>query len=232
MNNVDTDEVNKFSDLASHWWDKNSKFKPLHDINPLRLGYIKEKCNGVLENKKILDIGCGGGILTESLALEGAQVTGIDASDTSIEVAKAHLSKSGLDINYQKTTVEEFAKTNKLKFDVITCLEMLEHVPYPSSTIQSCSNLVKAKGKVFLSTINRNPKSYLFAIIGAEYILNLLPKGTHDWDKFIKPSELDKWARKSNLTMIDMIGLNYNPITKIYKLGDDISVNYLCCYQK
>ncbi|WXU00847.1 MAG: Ubiquinone biosynthesis O-methyltransferase [Catillopecten margaritatus gill symbiont] len=230
--NVDTNEVEKFAALASRWWDKNSEFKPLHDINPLRLNYIKEKCGGSLEGKKILDVGCGGGILAEALALEGAIVTGIDMAEAGLEVAKLHLLESGLDIDYQKIPVEEFAKNNAEAYDIVTCLEMLEHVPDPSSIIKACSEIVKPSGQTFFSTLNRNAKSYLFAIVGAEYVLNLLPKGTHDWDKFIRPSEMDEWARNSGLTLKSMIGMTYNPFTKVYKLEDDVSVNYLCFYQK
>jgi 2-polyprenyl-6-hydroxyphenyl methylase/3-demethylubiquinone-9 3-methyltransferase len=232
MSNVDYTEVDKFAALASRWWDKNSEFKPLHDINPLRLDYIKQKCGGSLEGKKILDVGCGGGILAESLALEGAIVTGIDMAEAGLEVAKLHLLESGLDVSYQKIPVEEFAKDNAANFDIVTCLEMLEHVPDPNSIIKSCSEIVKPDGQVFFSTLNRNTKSYLFAIIGAEYILKLLPQGTHDWDKFIKPSEMDEWARHSDLTLKSIIGMTYNPFTKVYKLEDDVSVNYLCYYQK
>ncbi len=230
--NVDIDEVNKFATLASRWWDKNSEFKPLHDINPLRLNYIKEKCGGSLQGKKILDVGCGGGILAESLALEGAIVTGIDMAEAGLEVAKLHLLESGLEVDYQKIPVEAFAKDNAQAFDIVTCLEMLEHVPDPSSIIKACSELVKTDGQLFFSTLNRNAKSYLFAIIGAEYILKLLPQGTHDWNKFIQPSEMDEWARHSDLTLKSMIGMTYNPFTKSYKLENDVSVNYLCHYQK
>ena len=203
--NIDQDEINKFADLASRWWDKNSEFKPLHDINPLRVEYIKQKCGGSLQGKKILDIGCGGGILAEALALEGAQVTAIDKAGPGLEVAKLHLLESGLDIDYQNITAEEFSEKSKSKFDVICCLEMLEHVPSPNSVINACSDLVKKSGDVFFSTINRNIKSYLFAIIGAEYILNLLPKGTHDWNKFIEPAELNDWAESANLDIKDIL---------------------------
>ncbi len=228
--NVDQEEVNKFASLASRWWDKNSEFKPLHDINPLRLNYIKEKLGGSLKGKKILDVGCGGGILAESLANEGANVTGIDMAEAGLEVAKLHLLESGLNIDYQKIPAEELATTRKDEFDIVTCLEMLEHVPDPSSIISACAELVKPGGDVFFSTINRNPKSYLFAIIGAEYILKLLPQGTHDWDKFILPSEMEQWARDAGLSLQAIIGMTYNPFTKKYKLEDDVSVNYLCHY--
>ncbi len=230
--NIDLDEVEKFASLAARWWDKDSEFKPLHDINPLRLNYIKEQYDGSIKGKRILDVGCGGGILCESLALEGAEVVGIDLAEAGLEVAKLHLLESGLDVNYQKITAEEFAESNAETFDIVTCMEMLEHVPEPSSIIKSCSKLVKPQGRVFFSTINRNPKSYFFAIVGAEYVLNLLPKGTHNYEKFIRPSEIDKWARRNNLSIASMIGMTYNPITKRYKLEKDVSVNYLTHYQK
>ena len=230
--NIDLDEVEKFSSLAARWWDKDSEFKPLHDINPLRLNYIKEQYGGSIKGKRILDVGCGGGILCESLALEGAEVVGIDLAEAGLEVAKLHLLESGLDVNYQKITAEEFAESNAETFDIVTCMEMLEHVPEPSSIIKSCSKLAKPQGRVFFSTINRNPKSYFFAIVGAEYVLNLLPKGTHNYEKFIRPSEIDKWARRNNLSIASMIGMTYNPITKRYKLEKDVSVNYLTHYQK
>ena len=230
--NVDQEEVNKFAVLAARWWDRNSEFKPLHDINPLRLNYIKEQCGGILEGKRILDVGCGGGILSESLALEGATVVGIDLAEAGLEVAKLHLLESGLDIDYQSISAEDLAEKETESFDVIACLEMLEHVPDPSLVIEACSKLVKPQGQVFFSTINRNPKSYFFAIVGAEYVLNLLPKGTHNYEKFIRPSEIDEWARSSELSISSMIGMTYNPITKKYKLGDDVSVNYMTQYQK
>jgi len=230
--NVDHEEVNKFAVLAARWWDRNSEFKPLHDINPLRLNYIKEQCGGTLKGKRILDVGCGGGILSESLALEGATVVGIDLAEAGLEVAKLHLLESGLDIDYQSISAEDLAEKETESFDVIACLEMLEHVPDPSLVIEACSKLVKPQGKVFFSTINRNPKSYFFAIVGAEYVLNLLPKGTHNYEKFIRPSEIDEWARSSDLSISSMIGMTYNPITKKYKLGDDVSVNYMVHYEK
>ena len=230
--NVDHDEVNKFAVLAARWWDRNSEFKPLHDINPLRLNYIKEQCGGSLEGKRILDIGCGGGILSESLALEGASVVGIDLAEAGLEVAKLHLLESGLDIDYQFISAEELAQSESGSFDVIACLEMLEHVPDPSLIIEACSKLIKPDGQLFFSTINRNPKSYFFAIVGAEYVLNLLPKVTHHYEKFIRPSEIDEWARAYDLSISSMIGMTYNPITKKYKLGDDVSVNYIVHYMK
>jgi 2-polyprenyl-6-hydroxyphenyl methylase/3-demethylubiquinone-9 3-methyltransferase len=230
--NVDHEEVNKFAVLAARWWDRNSEFKPLHDINPLRLNYIKKQCGGTLEGKRILDVGCGGGILSESLALEGATVVGIDLAEAGLEVAKLHLLESGLDIDYQSISAEDLAEKETESFDVIACLEMLEHVPDPSLVIEACSKLVKPQGKVFFSTINRNPKSYFFAIVGAEYVLNLLPKGTHNYEKFIRPSEIDGWARNFNLSISSIIGMTYNPLTKKYKLGDDVSVNYMTHYKK
>ncbi len=230
--NVDHEEVEKFAALAARWWDKNSEFKPLHDINPLRLNYIKEQCGGTLEGKRILDIGCGGGILSESLANEGAIVVGIDLAEASLEVAKLHLLESGFDIDYQFISAEDLTDSELESFDVITCLEMLEHVPDPSLIIDACSKLVKPNGRVFFSTINRNPKSYFFAIVGAEYVLNLLPKGTHNYEKFIRPSEIDEWARLYDLSISSMIGMTYNPITKKYKLDDDVSVNYIIHYEK
>ncbi len=232
MSNVDFNEVDKFAQLASRWWDKDSEFKPLHDINPLRLKYIKEQVSEPLKDKKILDVGCGGGILSEAMALEGANVTGIDMAEAGLEVAKLHLLESELNIDYHKIPVEEFAEQHPSSFDLVTCLEMLEHVPDPSSIIKACAKLVKPGGQVFFSTINRNTKSYLFAIIGAEYILKLLPQGTHDFDKFIQPAEIDEWARESSLALKSMIGMTYNPLTKVYKLENDVSVNYLCSYSK
>jgi 2-polyprenyl-6-hydroxyphenyl methylase/3-demethylubiquinone-9 3-methyltransferase len=233
MQNIDEKEINKFAELASRWWDETSEFKPLHQINPLRAAYIKEKCGGDLVGKKILDIGCGGGILAESLAKEGAEVVAIDMAEASLEVAKLHLLESQLDIEYIKSTAEDFAQENAAKFDIVCCLEMLEHVPEPKSVISAASQLVKSKGKVFFSTINRNPKSYLFAIIGAEYILKLLPKGTHDFNKFIKPSEMDAFARSAGLSLQEIIGMTYNPLSEVYKLDkNDVSVNYLSYYHK
>ena len=226
IKNLDHDEVSKFDELAAKWWDKEGEFKPLHQINPLRVGFIKERSN--LEGKKVLDVGCGGGILAEALNELGAKVTGIDASENTIGVARSHSKSIGSDVEYIQNTIEEFISSNPdKKFDVITCLEMLEHVPSPDKVIKSCSSLLKEDGNIYFSTINRNPRSYLFAVIGAEYILNLLPKGTHDYDKFIKPSELAKWIRDAGLNSIETIGLSYNPITDNYWLGKDIQVNYM-----
>jgi len=223
--NVDAKEVNKFDELARKWWDKNSEFKPLHEINPLRVDFIHSKAN--VEGKRVLDVGCGGGILTEALAAKGAIITGIDMAEKPLQVAKLHMHESKLDIDYQLTTIEEYAEEHAGEFDIITCLEMMEHVPDPESIIASCKKLLKPDGDLFLSTINRNAKSYLFAVVGAEYILQLLAKGTHDYEKFIKPSELARWLRNHDFNLETLKGMSYNPITKIYKLGSDTSVNYL-----
>ena len=230
MKNVDDLEIRKFEALASRWWDPNSEFKPLHDINPLRVNYISQHIN--LAEKRVLDIGCGGGILAEALAHHGAAVTAIDKAEASLSVARLHLLESQLDISYLDSTAEEFAEAQPAQFDVVTCLEMLEHVPDPSSVVAACQRLVKPGGLVFFSTINRNPKSYLFAIIGAEYLLNLLPRGTHDYAKLIKPSELAAWSRQAHLTLKDQIGMGYNPLTKKYFLQNSLDVNYLACYEK
>jgi 2-polyprenyl-6-hydroxyphenyl methylase/3-demethylubiquinone-9 3-methyltransferase len=223
--NIDPAEIHKFSEGAAHWWDKEGEFKPLHDLNPIRLDYINQRAS--LAHKKVLDIGCGGGILTESMAQLGAHVTGIDMSEAALTVAKLHQHESGVNIHYQLITAEKMAEEHPSEYDVVTCLEMLEHVPDPSSVIAACARLVKPGGDVFFSTLNRNMKSYLSAIIGAEYILKLLPKNTHDFAKFIRPSELSEWARKANLTIHHMTGLNYNIFTKKYALTTDVSVNYL-----
>jgi len=224
--NLDHDEVNKFDELATRWWDTEGEFKPLHQINPLRVRFIRERCE--LNGKKILDVGCGGGILSEALSSLGAKVTGIDASDNTIGVAMSHSKKVGSNVKFLKNTIEEFKSSHpEEKFDVITCLEMLEHVPSPADIVKICSEMLEDGGDIFFSTINRNPRSYLFAILGAEYILNLLPKGTHDYEKFIKPSELAKWIRGSDLSSKETVGLSYNPITGNYWLGKDIQVNYM-----
>ncbi len=228
--NFDAAELTKFSELAHKWWDKTSEFKPLHDINPLRLNYIDNLVS--LTEKTVLDVGCGGGILSESMAAMGAKVTGIDLGEKALKVAQLHSLESGINVDYQRVAVEKFAGDNPEKFDVVTCLEMLEHVPDPSSVIKACAMLVKTGGHVFFSTINRNPKSYLFAVIGAEYLLNMLPRGTHDYAKFIKPSELAGWARVAGLTLEGETGMSYNAITQQYKLGDDVSVNYLMHFTK
>ena len=225
MINVDEVELNKFSNLAHKWWDKTSEFKPLHDINPLRLNYIDKALT--LKGKTVLDVGCGGGILSESMAERGAKVTGIDLGEKALKVAQLHSLESGVAVDYQLISVEKLAEQQPASFDVVTCLEMLEHVPDPASVVAACAKLVKPGGKVFFSTINRNPKAYLFAVIGAEYLLNMLPRGTHDYAKFIKPSELASWTRLAGLSLNHQIGMSYNPITQHYWLGDDVSVNYM-----
>lgn len=229
--NVDPNEIRKFEELASRWWDKNSEFKPLHDINPLRANWIDNLAP--VAEKKVLDVGCGGGILAEALAQRGAQVTGIDMGDAPLGVAKLHQLESGLSIDYQKSTAEDFAKQHENAFDTVTCLEMLEHVPDPSSVVRACAKMLKPGGHVFFSTINRNPKAFLFAIIGAEYVLRLLPRGTHEYAKFIRPSELANWSREADLQVNKMTGLLFNPLTKKYKLsGSDMDVNYMISTQK
>ncbi|MFM2435350.1 MAG: hypothetical protein RL063_1331 [Pseudomonadota bacterium] len=223
--NADELELQKFGDLAHKWWDKNSEFKPLHAINPLRLNWIDGLIG--LKGKRVLDVGCGGGILSESMYFKGAEVVGIDLGEKALNVAKLHQLESGAKVDYQYIAVEELATQQSASFDVVTCMEMLEHVPNPAAIITACARLVKPGGSVFFSTINRNPKAYLFAVLGAEYVLNLLPKGTHDYTKFIKPSELASWARIANLDIHSMRGMSYNPITQHYSLGDDVAVNYM-----
>lgn len=230
MSNVDAAEIRKFEALAARWWDPASEFKPLHEINPLRMNYISQHIN--LAEKQVLDIGCGGGILAEAMAHHGASVSAIDLAEASLSVAKLHLLESGLEIDYQKSSAEDFAESHAEQFDVVTCLEMLEHVPDPASVVAACKKVVKPGGLVFFSTINRNPKSYLFAIIGAEYVLNLLPRGTHDYGKFIRPSELAAWCREASLELQDQIGMGYNPLSKRYSLQKNLGVNYLACYQR
>lgn len=226
MANVDTAEIAKFEALASRWWDKNSEFKPLHDINPLRANFIDER--SPVAQQKIIDVGCGGGILAESLAQRGAQVTGIDMGEAPLAVARLHALESGVDLSYEKITAEDKAAQLPGAFDVVTCMEMLEHVPDPASVVRACAQLVKAGGDVYFSTINRSPKAYAFAIVGAEYILKLLPKGTHEYSKFIRPSELAQWLRAAGLELQTITGMTYNPITSTYKLNaNDVSVNYL-----
>jgi len=225
VTNADPIELEKFSQLAHKWWDPHSDFKPLHDINPLRLGYIDRHAG--LNGKTVVDVGCGGGILSESMAGLGATVTGIDLSEKALQVAKLHLLESEKQVDYRKVAVEDLAAEQPGHYDVVTCLEMLEHVPDPSSVIEACTKLVKPGGWVFFSTLNRNPKAYLLAVIGAEYILNMLPKGTHDYSKFIKPSELAQFIRNNGLNMDNIIGMTYNPLTKIYALGKDTDVNYM-----
>ena len=224
-NNVDHAEIAKFEALASRWWDPASEFKPLHDINPLRLDFIDERTS--LSGKQVLDVGCGGGILSESMAARGAQVTGIDMGEAPLAVARLHLKESGEQVDYQRIPVEQLAAQQPASFDVVTCLEMLEHVPDPASVIEACMRLVKPGGHVFFSTINRNPKAWLMAIVGAEYILRLLPKGTHEYRKLIKPSELGQWARQAGLDIQELTGMHYNPLTQHYSLGPGVDVNYL-----
>jgi 2-polyprenyl-6-hydroxyphenyl methylase/3-demethylubiquinone-9 3-methyltransferase len=228
--NVDQEEIGKFEELAARWWDPESEFKPLHDINPLRLDYVDRIAD--LKGKRVLDVGCGGGILAESMAERGAHVTGIDMGEAPLEVARLHLLESGLDVDYQRIPVEQLAEEQPDSFDIITCMEMLEHVPDPSSVVGACAKLAKPGGHLFFSTLNRNPKSYLFAIIGAEYLLRLLPKGTHDYDKFIKPSELERWIRDAELTSTDITGLVYNPLIGSYRLDRDVDVNYMVACRK
>ncbi len=224
--NVDQIEIEKFSHNAHHWWDRNGQFKTLHDINPLRLDYIDR--NAPLSGKTVLDVGCGGGVLAESMAGRGAKVTGIDMAEKALNVAKLHLFESGHEVEYLMTPVEEFARTRPRHYDIVTCMEMLEHVPDPQSIVAACSELVKPGGHVFFSTLNRNPKSYLYAVLGAEYILNMLPRGTHDYAKFIKPSELAHYCRNMGLEVEDLIGLNYDPFDRSYSLGrGDVDVNYI-----
>jgi len=225
MLNADPAELDKFGDLAHRWWDPNSEFKPLHDINPLRLDWIDDAIS--LRGKRVVDVGCGGGLLSEGMAVRGAEVTGIDLSEKPLGVAKLHLLESGQKVDYRKVAVEQLATEMPGAFDAVTCLEMLEHVPDPASIVAACARLVKPGGQVFFSTINRNPKAYLFAVIGAEYLLQMLPKGTHDFARFIKPSELTRWCKQAGLEPDELIGMTYNPLTRHYALGRDTDVNYL-----
>ena len=228
--NVDAAELAKFGALAARWWDPNSEFKPLHDINPLRLNWIDKRVG--LADKRVIDIGCGGGILAESMATLGADVTGIDLSEKPLNVAKLHLLESGQQVDYQLVAAEEIARKQPENFDCVTCMEMLEHVPDPPSSVRAAAALVKPGGWVFFSTLNRNPKSFLFAIIGAEYVLNLLPIGTHEYRRFITPAELAAMARDAGLTVSEFIGMTYNPFSKIYALNNDVSVNYIVACRK
>ena len=225
MVNVDPAELEKFSNLAHRWWDPQGEFRPLHEINPLRLGWIDRHAQ--LNGKVVLDVGCGGGILTEAMTQLGAQATGIDLSDKALKVAQLHLHESGLKISYEKVSAEDFAARHAGEFDVVTCMELLEHVPEPASMVAACARLARPGGQVFFSTINRNPKAYLFAVVGAEYVLKLLPKGTHDYARFIKPSELARWCRAAGLRAEELMGMTYNPLTRAYRLGSDCDVNYL-----
>jgi 2-polyprenyl-6-hydroxyphenyl methylase/3-demethylubiquinone-9 3-methyltransferase len=228
--NSDPREVAKFEALAAGWWDTAGAFKSLHDINPLRLRFI-EGSSG-LGGKKILDVGCGGGILAESMAARGAAVTGIDASGAALDSARAHLQESGVQVEYVHATAEQIAEQRAEAFDLVTCMELLEHVPEPASVVRACARLVRPGGQVIFSTINRNPKAYLLAVIGAEYVLGLLPRGTHDYAKFIRPSELDGWSRASGLSLEELRGLTYNPVTRHYRLAHDVQVNYLARLHK
>jgi 2-polyprenyl-6-hydroxyphenyl methylase/3-demethylubiquinone-9 3-methyltransferase len=223
--NADPLELEKFSELAHRWWDPESEFRPLHEINPLRLDWI-DRCV-CIAGKRLLDVGCGGGILSESMAARGADVTGIDLSEKALSVARLHLLESGRNVRYLLQSAEDHACENGGRYDVVTCMEMLEHVPNPASTIRACASLVRPGGTVFFSTLNRNPKSWLFAIVGAEYVLRLLPRGTHEYERFIKPSELAQDARAAGLREAELMGMSYNPFTKVYSLGRDTTVNYL-----
>jgi 2-polyprenyl-6-hydroxyphenyl methylase/3-demethylubiquinone-9 3-methyltransferase len=228
--NVDRAEIHKFEELASRWWDPHSEFKPLHDINPLRLDYIHRKAP--LAGRTAIDVGCGGGLLAEGMARLGAAVTGIDMGEAPLTVARLHQHESGVEVDYQRKTAEQMAADKPAAFDICTCLEMLEHVPDAASVIQACAALVRPGGDVFFSTINRNPKAYLFAIVGAEYVLRMLPRGTHEYSKFIRPSELERWARAAGLQLQELIGMTYNPLTAEYGLGSDVDVNYLAWFKK
>ncbi len=223
--NVDPQELEKFGQLAHRWWDPDSEFRPLHEINPLRLEWIDRHC--ALEGKRVLDVGCGGGILSESMAARGAEVTGIDLSDKALKVAQLHLLESGAQVTYRNIAVEGLAREQPLRYDVVTCMEVLEHVPDPASQVRACAALLKPGGQAFFATINRNPKAFLFAIVGAEYVLRLLPRGTHEYEKLIKPSELARFCRAAGLDVGDMVGMSYNPFTRIYALGRDTDVNYI-----
>jgi 2-polyprenyl-6-hydroxyphenyl methylase/3-demethylubiquinone-9 3-methyltransferase len=224
--NVDPQEIAKFEAMASRWWDPNGDFRPLHEINPLRANFIDT--HSPVAGKRVVDVGCGGGLLSEALAHRGARVTGIDMGEAPLSVAELHRLESGVDVDYRRATAEQLAEQSPGEFDVVCCLEMLEHVPDPASVIAACADLVRPGGSIYLSTINRNPKAFLFAIVGAEHILRMLPAGTHEYDKFIRPSELAEWIRAAGLTLKEMTGLTYNPLTRNYRLDDrDVSVNYM-----
>jgi len=224
--NVDPGELAKFSALAHRWWDPTSEFRPLHEINPLRLAHIERLAGGVA-GKRVVDVGCGGGILAEAMAARGAKVTGIDLADKPLKVAMLHRLEVGSSVDYRLVSAEALAEESPAAFDLVTCMELLEHVPDPASTVRACARLARPGGRVFFSTINRNPKSFLFAIVGAEYVLRLLPRGTHDFARFIRPSELARACRDAGLRMDDLTGMTYNPLTKVYSLGRDVDVNYL-----
>ncbi len=230
MENVDELEIRKFEALAARWWDPNSEFKPLHDINPLRLEYIDSLVD--LAGKRVLDVGCGGGILSEAMTRCGAHVTGIDLGEKPLKVAQLHLLESGLSVDYRQVAVEELAAEEAQQYDVVTCMEMLEHVPEPASTVRSCAELVKSNGWCVFATISRTLKAYLFAVVGAEYVLKLLPKGTHDYARFIRPSELARDCRGAGLSVEQIVGMTYNPVTRNYSLGRDVAVNYILCARK
>jgi 2-polyprenyl-6-hydroxyphenyl methylase/3-demethylubiquinone-9 3-methyltransferase len=223
--NADPQELAKFGDLAHRWWDPNSEFKPLHDINPLRLGWIDN--GGQLRGKKVIDVGCGGGLLSEGMAALGADVTGIDLGEKALGVARLHLLESGLKVDYRHIAAEDMAKANPASYDIVTCLEMLEHVPDPASIVRACAQMAKPGATVFFSTISRNLKAYLFAVLGAEYLLNMLPRGTHDYARFLRPAELSRLCREAGLSVQEIVGMSYNPFDKRYSLGHDTSVNYL-----
>lgn len=228
--NVDPDEIKKFADLASRWWDPEGEFKPLHDMNPLRLGFIDDHAK--VSGKTVLDVGCGGGILSEAMAQAGAKVTGLDLGEEQLNVAKLHLLESGTEVDYVCKPVEQLATEQPAHYDAVTCLEMIEHVPDPSQVVKACADLVKPGGKVFFSTINRNPKAYAIAVLGAEYILKVLPQGTHDYQRFIKPSELNNWIEAAGMKLVSISGIHYNPLFKNFTLGGNVDVNYIVCAEK
>lgn len=229
-NNVDKNEIEKFDKMAEQWWNPKGPMKPLHQLNPLRLDFIKQ--NTSVSNKRIVDIGCGGGILSEALARDGGLVTGIDQSEDALGAAMQHAKTHQVNLDYLAITAEEFSQQKAEQFDVVTCLEMLEHVPEPASVIQACAQLLKPGGKVFFSTLNRNLKSFMMAIVGAEYVLKLLPRGTHEYAKFLKPSEINQFAENTGLKLVELTGIHYNPIMQSFKLKSNVDVNYICCYEK